>query len=81
MIGYRTKRSMASRESWVFANKYSSNLLFKYSIITAIIQIVLFVFFGGKVAILSAASLWIILLLTTLLQTEIKLKKNQRLQI
>jgi hypothetical protein len=77
MIGYRTKRSMASKDSWVLANKYSSNLLFKYSLLTAIIQIALFTVFGGKVAILGAASLWLILLLTTLLQTEIKLKKLQ----
>jgi uncharacterized membrane protein len=81
IIGYRTKRSMVSKESWVFANKYSSNLLFKYSIITVIIQIALFTIFGGKIAILSAASLWIILLLTTLWQTEVNLKKTQSLQI
>lgn len=74
MIGYRTKRSMASKESWVFANKYSSHLLFQYSVFTVIVQILLFLFFGGKVAILSAASLWLLLLLTTLFLTELKLK-------
>jgi hypothetical protein len=81
MIGYRTKRSMASKEAWVLANKYSSNLLFKYSIITITVQILLFVFFGYKVAILGAASLWILLLFTTLMQTEIKLKNTPSLQI
>ncbi len=81
IIGYRTKRSMSSKESWIFANKYSSNLLFKYSIITVIIQIVLFTILGGKVAILSAASLWIILLLTTLWQTEVKLKNTDNLTL
>ena len=76
MIGYRTKRSMASKESWILANKYSSNLLFKYSIITVTIQVILFVLLGAKVAILIASSLWLTLLLTTLLQTEVKLKRS-----
>jgi len=66
---------MSSKEAWIFANKFSSNLLFICSIVTITIQILLFVIFGAHVAILSASALWIAMLLGTLLQTELKLKK------
>jgi len=75
LIGYRTKRSMASNEAWNFANGYSSSLLFSYSLITVAIQVVLFLIFDERIAILVAASLWLILLVLTIVQTESKLKK------
>ena len=32
MVGYRTKRSMASQEAWDFAQVYSSGLMFTWSL-------------------------------------------------
>lgn len=75
LIGYRTRRSMASKEAWLFANKHSSALLFNYSIITTGVQVVVFVLMGSKPAILSALSIWVLFLFTTIIQTEIKLKR------
>jgi hypothetical protein len=51
-------------------------LLFNYSIVTIFVQVMSFIFFNIKAALLGAAALWIVLLLVTILQTEIKLKKS-----
>lgn len=76
LIGYRTRRSMASQEAWLFSNKYSSALLFKYSIITVIIQVIAFILIGSKFAITCALTSWVLLIFTALVQTELKLKKR-----
>lgn len=80
-MGYRTKRSMMSSEAWIAANQYSSNLLFRYSKITVLLQFLFIISLGRKVAILSAASLWILFLLITIVQTEVMLKRKQRAAI
>ena len=74
-IGYRTKRSMSSKQAWSFANKYSSNLLFNYSIGCVLIEMVVLYYFGGKAALFSAASIWVFLFVIIAIQTEFKLKK------
>ncbi len=75
LIGYRTKRSMASKEAWLLANSYSSKTLFDYALVTVVIQASLFIVFGARVALLGILILWTVALLATIVQTEIRLKK------
>ena len=78
IIGYRTKRSMSSKEAWLLANSYSSEWLFKYSLLAVLLQIILFIIFDAKIALLVTSSLWIVTLFITIIQTEIKLKRFER---
>ena len=78
IIGYRTKRSMSSKEAWLLANSYASQWLFKYSLLAVLSQIILFIIFDAKIALLVTSSLWIVTLFVTIIQTEIKLKRFQR---
>ncbi|MDE0471780.1 MAG: SdpI family protein, partial [Ekhidna sp.] len=42
MVGYRTRRSMKSQKAWTIANSYSSDLLFRHTLILPIIQVMLY---------------------------------------
>jgi uncharacterized membrane protein len=75
LFGYRTKRSMASKEAWVLANSYSAKLLFAYSWPVVGLQIILLFLFDTKVALLVSASLWLASLFAVIVQTELKLKE------
>ncbi len=66
---------MSSKQAWSFANKYSSNLLFNYSVGCGVIEMVVLYYFGGKVALFSAACIWVFLFVIIVIQTEFKLKK------
>ena len=77
LIGYRTKRSMASKEAWVFANGYFSKTLFRYAIMTVMIQIALFISLGPQAALIGILITWTLALLVTMVQTEFQLKKMQ----
>lgn len=74
-MGYRTKRSMSSPEAWILANKYSSQILFNYAIITVIVQVILNFLQPPETALACTAAFWIIALFLTIFQTEVKLKK------
>ncbi len=76
LVGYRTKRSMASKEAWLLANSYSSKLLFNYAIMAVSLQVILFILADPKTSILAGAGFWIITLFITLVQTEMKLKRS-----
>jgi hypothetical protein len=76
LIGYRTKRSMVSREHWLFANEFCSKLLLKFAIMTSVLQVVVFFTVNAQVALLSAIVVWILALISTLILTEIALKKR-----
>jgi uncharacterized membrane protein len=76
LIGYRTKRSMASREAWEFANKYSAALLFKCSLFAVTAQLVFNFIFTGATALSLTAGTWIVVLIGTIIKTEIELRKK-----
>jgi uncharacterized membrane protein len=75
-VGYRTRRSMSSKEAWLDANEYASSQLFKYSFVAVIIQVALFFAINAKIALLTSAGVWILFLLLTLVQTEVKLRRS-----
>jgi uncharacterized membrane protein len=76
IIGYRTKRSMASQKAWLEANRYAANLLVRYSLLILLLQVTLLFFFNPRISLLSAIGLLITALIVTLIQTEIHLKKS-----
>ncbi|MBC6400193.1 MAG: SdpI family protein [Ekhidna sp.] len=76
MAGYKTKKSMKSRKVWTMANSYSSDLLFRHTIILPVIQIMLYFIYGGLVALLGMLGIWILMLISTIIQTESFLKKS-----
>ena len=75
-FGYRTKRSMASPERWIMANRYSSGLLFKSSLATIVFQCVACSIFALDTAIILTIIFWIAAILFTSLKTEQLLKKS-----
>jgi hypothetical protein len=77
LIGYRTARSMKSQEAWLFANKYSSDFLFRSSVELFFIQFPFHVVFEGETALLVFLGCWILCLLAAILVTEIRLKRNR----
>lgn len=76
LYGYRTKRSKKSQEVWDEANRYNPNLILMVAIITTIVQGILFLTSGAKVATAAAAAVLVVLLLATIPITESHLKKN-----
>lgn len=75
-FGYRTKRSMTSQNAWLFANRYSSDLIFKFSLACISLQILLIIVSGLLVALITAVSFWVVILLGTILRTEQLLKRK-----
>lgn len=76
IIGYRTKRSMASKEQWLFANEYCSRLIFNLAMATCVLQLTLYVLVSEKVALLTSIAFWISCLLVAIILTERELKKK-----
>jgi uncharacterized membrane protein len=78
VIGYRTKRSMASIENWLFSNEYSSKLLLKSSFVLIVFQSIVWLICGSFVALMSTLSLWLVMLISVNILTERKLKKRSQ---
>lgn len=76
LLGYRTKRSMASKEQWLFANEFCSRVLFYCASATCLLQVILFLLADAKTALLTAIFLWMICLIATIVLTEYKLRKR-----
>ena len=76
VVGYRTKRSMRSQEAWELSNSHAGKLLLRYSLLVAVLQLMLYVFFGGFVSLLGMLGAWIVMLIIAIVQTE-RLLKNE----
>jgi uncharacterized membrane protein len=76
LYGYRTNSSMKSEVSWHFANKYFSNLIFQLNLILSTI-ILIFYFIMTKIEFILLIELlgFVLILLFSIIVTEIKLKK------
>ena len=83
-IGYRTKRSKASREAWDFANSYCGKNTFVFGIISLILGIVAYYLFckgkGVIEGVISAIIIMtiqvIIMVIVMVVPTEVQLKKR-----
>lgn len=76
LVGYRTRRSMRSKDAWTFANQYASDFLFRCSLAIPVIQIILYVFLDPPVALLALVAVWIACLFYTILRTEVMLRRK-----
>lgn len=82
IFGYRTSRSMKNKDTWEFAHKYCGKLWVYYGIALAVIVIIVMLIFIGKSKdeigdIVTFICLFqLIPLITTIIQTELALKKN-----
>ena len=47
ITGYRTKRSMPSRENWLLANKFASQTMFKLSFALIPLSLLLYIFYDA----------------------------------
>jgi uncharacterized membrane protein len=73
--GYRTNKSMLSKENWIKGNKLSSKILFLGSIMCSVFSIILYFFFGAKKeTLLIEIVSFVFVLLFTVIYTETKLK-------
>lgn len=75
LVGYRTKGSMGSEKNWLFANKFSSDLLFKCTLVLPIVQVLLYMIFGSLVALIGMLSLFVLTLFAVIFITEKKIKE------
>jgi uncharacterized membrane protein len=75
-VGYRTKRSMSSQEAWDLANRYSSDTLFKCAIWVVMFQLMAMFILPKVIVLLITVSIWIAVLIGTIIMTEQKLKKK-----
>ncbi|MEJ1242540.1 SdpI family protein [Chryseolinea sp. T2] len=71
-VGYRTTRSMSSKEAWLRSNEYASGVLFKFSFVVVLIDLALL----AKTAFLTGAAEWVVFLILTIVQTEMKLRRS-----
>ncbi len=76
VIGYRTKRSMASTENWLFSNDYFSKVLLKSSFFLIAFQSICWLIYGSFIAIMSTIILWLLILIIVNILTERELKKR-----
>lgn len=79
--GYRTTRSMKNIDTWNEANKYSSKLLLKLSLLLLAVTTFGIILAGNSfdlmaVVILSSVVLGVILVIVTIIKTESHLKKE-----
>lgn len=77
LIGYRTKRSMASQENRLLANRYASGLLFKCSLVLIPVSLFLYFLFDSEIALFGVLASFIALLIYTIIKTERKLKQQE----
>lgn len=81
-VGYRTKNSMLSRETWKFANKYCGKLWRKFGLITLALTLLIFFFFLKSsegvlmILLLVVMAVQIGPLIASVLLTEKELKKK-----
>ncbi len=74
LYGYRTPRSMKNQKNWDAAQRYSSRLLLKFSIISFLLFLILLLFLNPGASFLVAIGVWMIGALTTIMFTEMYLK-------
>jgi len=77
IINYRTKRSMSSRDNWLFANKFASKMMFKLSFALIPLSLLLYVFYDTEVALFGMIGLWVVILIFTIIETERRLKQQE----
>ena len=76
IYGYRTKSSMKNQETWNEAHKYSSTLLVKAAVLSLLIGAMCGYLLPDKNGLKITVLLFVLILILTIVFTEIYLKKN-----
>ena len=74
LIGYRTKWSMKSQETWKFAQKYSSKMMWWATIVTLTIQLFSFFALEKEAGIIVAVSVFTVGMMSAIVLTEKQLR-------
>lgn len=75
-VGYRTRRSMKSKETWDFAQEYSANMILWSALVSLVVQIFSYLVFGGLTSILVTAAALTASILVAIILVEIQLKNR-----
>ena len=76
LYGYRTKRSMRNQETWDFANRHSTHLMWKVALLTCTVQAVSILIINEETALLIGAIFLVITLVYSIFLTEKALKNT-----
>lgn len=82
VYGYRTTRSMKSKESWEFAHRYFGRILFKLVLVITVLTIVILLIFKNSndntlvKVVLIILMIQVIAFILPVIPTEIALKRN-----
>ncbi|MCO6357506.1 SdpI family protein [Roseivirga pacifica] len=76
LLGYRTKWSFKSKETWAFANKYSAKLMAYSTIVSLTFQVFAFFMLPNETGILLMAGVLTLGITVVLAATEIQLRKR-----
>ena len=76
IYGYRTRRSMRNQDCWDFANRHSSRLMWKISLVICIVQTIGTILLNEEVALLTASIMLVTTLIYSVYLTEKALKNT-----
>ena len=76
LYGYRTKRSMRNQNTWDFANRHSTHLMWKVSLLTCVVQAIGVILLDEGVALLTATIVLVTTLIYSVYLTEKALKNT-----
>ncbi|MFD2170406.1 SdpI family protein [Tumebacillus lipolyticus] len=75
LYGYRTSRSMKNIDLWRAGNKYSAELMIKYSIVAFLIGVLISFLFEELIAILIISGLMLVKIVIMMIRVEGRLKE------
>lgn len=77
VYGYRTKRSMSSKKSWIFAQEYSNTLMNRYGCMLIILGVAgYFTSFSTTLSLILSGIMIVFYTVAIMLKTEGALKEN-----
>jgi len=82
VYGYRTTRSMKSKESWDFAHKYFGRIWFKLGLVLAVFTVIILFMFKNSsdntlvIAVVILMIIQMIALIVPIIPTEMALKRK-----
>lgn len=76
LYGYRTHRSMKSKEAWDFANRFSARYMLVGALLVCLFQLITILWLPLKQSFMASAIFMTVVLISVIPVTERKLKKS-----
>ncbi len=76
LVGYRTKASMRSNETWFYAQKRSADLMVYSVYIVLSVQVLSFVFLNAQTSIIVMTSTLVAAIIVMMVVVEVELRKK-----